>query len=207
MTATLRQADSSDPVIDATALRRGDAGAFDAAVRQLTPRLLGVARRIVGEAEAEDVVQEAWLAAFQQLASFEERARFETWMTRIVVNRAISRRRGESRASASATGDEDPSASWFDEQGHWRGERGATFGDAPDHLLEAEALQDCLQGGLAALPELQRQVLLLREIEQWDLQTICNELDISASNARVTLHRGRMKLMAIVERYGRTGSC
>lgn len=197
-------------MIDIAALKAGDAGAFEVAVRQLTPRLLGVARRIVGASEAEDVVQEAWLAAFQKLDAFEARARFETWMTRIVVNRAISRVRGASRGGRgedTSSEGADASEAWFDGGGHWLREPGATFSDAPDQLLEAEALQDCLARGLDALPELQRTVVVLRELEQWDSPAVCNELGISASNERVSLHRGRMKLMTIVEHYGRTGTC
>jgi RNA polymerase sigma-70 factor (ECF subfamily) len=194
--------------LDLAAMKRGERPAFESAVRLLTPRLLGVARRIIGEAGAEDVVQEAWLAAFRRLGEFEERARLETWLTRIVVNRAISARRRRAPDRGDGAGDApDATADWFDESGNWRDDAGFAGGDAPDQLLEAETLRDCLDHGIDALPEQQRRVVVLRELEQWDAESVCNELGISASNARVLLLRGRMKLMAIVERYRRTGQC
>jgi|AntRauTorcE11898_2_1112593.scaffolds.fasta_scaffold11519_3 RNA polymerase sigma-70 factor (ECF subfamily) len=194
--------------VDVPGMKRGETAAFESAVRLLTPRLLGVARRIIGEAGAEDAVQEAWLVAFQRIGEFEERARFETWMTRIVVNQSISTHRRRAREQEKDSGDvPDPTADWFDERGRWRDDLNIAGGDAPDHLLEAEALRDCLDLGIDALPEQQRRVVVLRELEQWDAESVCNELGISASNVRVLLHRGRMKLMRIVERYRRTGRC
>ena len=193
--------------LDVTAMKRGETAAFESAVRRLTPRMLSVARRIIGEAGAEDAVQEAWLVAFRRIGEFEERARLETWLTRIVVNQAISARRRHTRESAKAADEPDPTADWFDEHGHWRDDTAIAGGDAPDQQLEAETLRDCLDQELDALPEQQRRVVVLRELEQWDAESVCNELGISASNVRVLLHRGRMRLMKIVERYRKTGQC
>lgn len=208
MTALPTEETGREAGLDLAAMKRGEAAAFESAVRLLTPRLLGVARRIIGESGAEDVVQEAWLAAFRRLGEFEERARLETWLTRIVVNQAISaRRRRAPERGEDAGAPPDPTADWFGESGHWRDDAGFAGGDAPDHLLEAETLRDCLDHGIDALPEQQRRVVVLRELEQWDAEAVCNELGISASNVRVLLHRGRMKLMGIVEHYRRTGQC
>jgi RNA polymerase sigma-70 factor (ECF subfamily) len=198
--------DEAHEGFDLDALRVGDVAAFEALVRRLTPRLLAVARRIVDDARAEDVVQEAWLVVHDRIGGFEGRSRLETWITRIVVNGAISESRRYGRNSADGGPGEDPAATWFDERGSWRDGHGG-FGEAPDDLLEAETLRDCLRAGVDRLPPRQRRVLVLRQFEQWPLEDVCNELGIGASNGRVLLHRGRMKLMEIVDRYRRTGRC
>ncbi|MDZ7826240.1 MAG: RNA polymerase sigma factor [Gammaproteobacteria bacterium] len=108
MTALPAEGNDCQAGLDVTAMKRGETAAFESAVRLLTPRLLGVARRIIGEAGAEDAVQEAWLVAFRRIGEFEERARLETWLTRIVVNQAISARRRHTRESARAADEPDP---------------------------------------------------------------------------------------------------
>src|SRR5438874_12148973 len=80
------------------ACRRGDQAAFGTVVRRTYRRSYGLAYRLVGDrADAEDVVQEAYLRMFRAIAGFREEARFETWMHRIVTNVAISRLRSRGR--------------------------------------------------------------------------------------------------------------
>jgi RNA polymerase sigma-70 factor (ECF subfamily) len=188
-------------------LRRGDRAAFEYAVRLLSPRLLATARTIVGNSHAEDVVQEAWFAVHRRIGEFQHRSRFSTWVTRIVVNKALDVRRGVRREEAAPEPDRDPAQGWFDEDGHWRPEEAADLGTAPDALLQADGLRACLQARIASLPEQQRLVLRLREVEQWSLEEIRNELELSPSNVRVLLHRARMKLMDVIQCYERTGTC
>lgn len=193
--------------LDVDALRHGDRAAFELAVRRLSPRLLATARAIVGDAQAEDVVQEAWIAVHRRIGEFQRRSRFSTWVTRIVVNKALDARRGIRRHEASPEPDRDPAVGWFDEDGHWRPEETADLGSAPDALLQADGLRECLRSRIAELPPQQRLVVRLRELEQWSLEEIRNELELSPSNVRVLLHRARMKLMDVIQCYERTGTC
>ena len=193
--------------VDVDALQEGDREAFEHAVRHLSPRLLATARSIVGDGHADDVVQEAWIAVHRRIGEFQQRSSFSTWVTRIVVNKALDARRGIRRQEVAPEPDRDPAAGWFDEDGRWRAEETADPGSAPDALLQAEGLRQCLRARMADLPEQQRLVLQLREFEQWSLEEIRNELDLSASNVRVLLHRARMKLMDVIKCYERTGTC
>ena len=74
-------------------------------------------------------------------------------------------------------------------------------------MLEERDLLDCLRRTLEKLPTNQRVVLELRDLQGEELDTICNMLDISASNVRVLLHRARAQLFGTVDHYQETGEC
>ena len=192
-------------------LRSGQNEAFKLAVARYSGAMLATATAIAGRANAEDIVQDAWLTVFERIESFEQRASFNTWLQRIVANRAISILRSRSR-EVSQTSDEEASvADWFDATGSWAANptfwgRGG-HGDSPDALLAAEDLQDCIDKHLLNMPDNQRSVLVLRDMQQMQFEEICNELSLSASNTRVLLHRARMRLMKMVNHFEETGSC
>ena len=170
--------------------------------------MLATARAIAGPANAEDIVQDAWLTVFERIDSFEGRSSFKTWLQRIVANRAISYLRSRSREVSQTGTEEDVSVSdWFDATGSWASPPTGWHGDSPDALLAAEDLQDCIDKHLQEMPDNQRSVLVLRDMQQMEFAEICNELNLSASNARVLLHRGRMRLMKMVNYFEETGSC
>ena len=183
---------------------------YELAVTRYSGAMLATARAIAGPANADDIVQDAWLTVFERIGSFEQRASFNTWLQRIVVNRAISYLRSRSREVPQIG--EDPSLSdGFDATGSWAvpptswGK--ASHGDSPEALLAAEDLQDCIDKHLLDMPDSQRSVLVLRDMRQMQFDEICNELSLSASNVRVLLHRGRMRLMKMVDHFEETGSC
>lgn len=189
-------------------LRARDAAAFAQAVAIYGPRMLATARAICGPASAEDVVQDAWVTAFTRIDGFEGRARLGTWLQRIVVNGAITHLRARASRTASATGpSEEPFHGRFDDRGHWSAAPTQWHLDTPDALLSAAALQDCIDKTLAAMPDAQRAVLQLRDVDEVSFEEICNELALSPSNARVLLHRARTRLMQMVERFQETGTC
>ena len=88
-------------------LQQGDAQAFRQAVTFYSPQMLATARRIAGSADAEDLVQESWLAVFKQIGGFEGRSKLSTWLCRIVSNRAISSLRNKPKEQSLST-DEGP---------------------------------------------------------------------------------------------------
>lgn len=191
-------------------LRRQDKQAFALLVRQYHGKLKAIARAMVGAAEAEEVVQEAWLSAWRALPAFEGRSAVKTWLTRIVLNAAHSRlRQRHETLSLDQLAGEHPSF-WerFDpDDGHWQQAPISWRSDQPDGLLQQTELGDCLQKNLDRLPSLQRAVFMLRHVDDMAPDDICNALDISASNVRVLLHRARLKLFQVVEHYQETGEC
>ncbi|MCY1460746.1 RNA polymerase sigma-70 factor [compost metagenome] len=95
----------------------------------------------------------------------------------------------------------------FAEDGHWATAPHAWHEDSPEALLTEDELRECLETTLLSLSDLQRSVLLLRERQGLELEEICNLLEVSLSNVRVLLHRGRLKLFATLEHFEETGQC
>lgn len=189
-------------------LKSGDRTAYRDAVEKYSPRMLGAARKIVGPDHAEDIVQDAWVTVVTRLDGFEERASFSTWIIRITTNRAISFLRSRSRETNLDDGEHiDPTSTWFNQRGRWATPPTLWDAGTPDELLSAGALQDCIEKHLASMPDNQRAVLVMRDLEQLPFSDICNELALSASNARVLLHRGRSRLLEMINGYQKTGTC
>ena len=186
-------------------LRTGDEQAFEELVRSLQGRLRRVARRMVGAAHADDVVQDTWAAVWQALPRYEARASLRTWITRILANTAISRLRRQHREVAVGDlGNEDDLATLaprFGADGHWHQPPGTWHAETPEALATAAELRACLERALDALPPQQRMAVALRDLAGLPLDEVCNALGVTATNARVLLHRGRMKVWAAVEAY------
>ena len=157
-----------------------------------------------GRAVAEEVAQETWLHFMQQLGRFRGRSSLKTWAFRILVNRAINRGKREQRAltlvrQAMAT---RPSRGQL--PGNRQGGSGplatsawASGGDAPrdpeQNLIDTET-RARLEEAIRGLPERQKLVLTLRDIQGWRSADVCELLDISPENQRVILHRARVQI-------------
>lgn len=191
-------------------LKAQDQEAFSVLVRHHHRQMTHVARGIIGEAQAEEVVQEAWVSIYRNLVKFEGRSSLKTWMFTIVSNGAKTRLRKESRQISMADVEGSMSGlseDLFNSDGGWSRPPPKWDISSPDELLEETQLQECIEKTAQSLPEQQRAVFVLREIEQQDLEQVRNILDISDSNARVLLHRARVKLMTVIDRYQETGIC
>jgi len=205
---------SSQPEADAAerslvqALQAGQHAAFREAVGRYSPQMLARARSIVGPANAEDVVQEAWLAAFRQIGGFEQRASLGTWLLSIVSNTSISLLRKRAKeVSPPRRYDDEPEADWFDASGNWAAPPNTWGASSPEDLLVADVLQDCIDKHLLLMSDNQREVLIKRDMQGESFDSICNDMTLSTSNVRVLLHRGRMRLMKMVDHFQETGSC
>ena len=200
---------ATDP--DIALLRQQDHGAFSALVSRYHRPLLAVARSIVGESLAEEAVQEAWVSIYKALPGFEGRSSLKTWLYTIVGNEARSRLRREKRIVALEDLAESASAyldgSRFSADGHWQTPPPVWHTESPEQLLEETQLQKCIEITLQMLSPHQKAVFTLREIEQQSLGDICNILQLNDSNVRVLLHRARVKLMQVIDRYQVTGEC
>lgn len=191
-------------------LLSGDQQAFRALVAAYQGAMRAVAIAIVGSAQADEVVQDAWLAAVRNLDGFQGRSSLKTWLLTITANTAKSRLR-KVRRDVSLEDLPAPHGSIDDSRfaadGHWSTAPLAWHEDSPEALLAEDELRQCLENTLLSLSELQRSVLLLRERQGLELEEICNLLEVSLSNVRVLLHRARLKVFASVEHFEETGEC
>ena len=175
-------------------LRAGDESAFGELVRRYQSRLLRLAEATVGShAVAEEACQETWLAVVRGLERFEGRSSFRTWLYRILLNRARSTAGREQRAGRP----DDEVVERFDANGAWA-EPPVPWSDRVDDRLVAEQLSRRVQELLPTLPEQQRQVVILRDVEGLEAGDVTTLLGISDGNQRVLLHRGRAKLRALL---------
>lgn len=196
------------------ALRRGDERAFAALVAAYHGSMIRIARLHVADEEtAEEVAQEAWLAVLKGIDGFEGRSLLRTWIFRIVSNLAKTRGVRERRSipfSALVADEEDgsdgmaPEDRFFPPDDPDRGGRWISYpkswGGHEERLLAAEA-RAVAEAAIRRLPERQRMVITLRDVEGLDSDSVRNELDISATNQRVLLHRARTAVRAALERY------
>lgn len=184
----------------AARVRAGDAAALGRLVDALHGPLLRIAAGWVGRgAAAEDLVQETWLAVVDHLAEFEGRSSLRTWIVRILVNRAKTRRERDRRfvplEDEDAAGDAPGTA--FSRLGLWTHTPARAPG--PEAALLRKEASGWLVAALDALPPVQRSVVVLRDVEEWTSDEVCNALGLSESNQRVLLHRGRQRLRAALE--------
>jgi RNA polymerase sigma-70 factor, ECF subfamily len=180
-------------------LRDGDEEAFLALVARHRAMMLRLASSFVSSpAVAEEVVQDAWLGVLNGLDGFAGRSSFRTWLLRIVVNRAQSTGVREGRSVA--VGDAGPvvDASRFDASGAWMSPPQHWIEDSDDRLL-AEEMAERIDAALRELPGRQREVVMLRDVEQLSPAEVCEVLEISEGNQRVLLHRGRSRLRQVLE--------
>lgn len=191
------------------ALRAGDEAAFERVVTSYQHRLMRVARLYVRtDAQAHDVVQDTWLGVLRGLAKFERRSSFKTWLFHILANRARTHAVREGRLVPFAEGGADDGTSeagWFDARGQWAQPPAAWPVQDPEAIVLGAEARDAMMEAIAALPEGQRAVVLLRDVEGLEAREVCNVLEISETNQRVLLHRGRTKLRAaLADVLGRT---
>lgn len=192
-------------------LRARDQNACATWVRGHHGRLVAVARAIVGDAQAEEVVQEAWMAAFRALGQFEGRSTLATWLTRIVINAARGRLRQQKRLPTVSLdddgGDTLPLAERFDARGHWEHPLSRWTVDSPEEMLSREQLAECLKHYLGQLPPAQQSALLLRDQSGLEFAEIADALATTEGNVRVLVHRARLRLLAVMNRFEEEGEC
>jgi RNA polymerase sigma-70 factor (ECF subfamily) len=189
-------------------VRAGETGLYEMLMRRYNQRLFRVIRSVVTNAgEAEDVLQEAWVRAYEHLDQFEGRAGFSTWITRIAFHEALARTR-KSRRWISL---EDSRGEIMVEA-----ERGQTTSETPEMQAMRGQLGQMLQAAMDALPEIYRTVFVLREVEHLSTSETAECLELSEEAVKTRLHRSRVLLRrelenrlgpAIAEAYAFLGTC
>jgi RNA polymerase sigma-70 factor, ECF subfamily len=164
----------------------GETALYELLMRRYNRLLYRVARGILrDDAEAEDVMQDAYVRAYQHLASFEGRARFATWLTRIAVHEALGRSRKRSRLqsldiSEEPTGDVMKSTTSTDR--------------TPEQQAYNRELGDVLEKAILALSEDHRLVFMLRDVEGMSTEETAEALNLTQENVKVRLHRAHAAL-------------
>jgi len=188
------------------ALRAGEQHAFETLVRRYNGSLQRLARSYVPSASvAEEVVQETWLGVLDGIDRFRGDSSLKTWIYRILVNRAMTRGARERRTVPfSSLDSDDPDcpafgADQFLPDGHWA-VAPRPFEIPEDRLARLE-FRDSLRDALEELPERQRIVVTLRDVEGLSSDEVCDLLEVSAANQRVLLHRGRSRLQQALAEY------
>jgi RNA polymerase sigma-70 factor, ECF subfamily len=194
-------------------LRAGDEEAFMDLVARWSPSMLRVARMYVPtQAVAEDVVQETWLGVLNGIDRFEGRSSLRTWVFSILVNRARTRGERERRTVPFASlarqeGDEEfaaVDADRFVGRGDGAGSWAAPpvrWWEEPERALDSAEAVERIEAEIAKLPETQRLVITMRDVEGMSSEEVRSALEISETNQRVLLHRARAKVRAALEDY------
>jgi RNA polymerase sigma-70 factor, ECF subfamily len=191
------------------ALRAGDERVFVELVQEHHALMLRVASRYVRSPPvAEEVVQEAWLGVLNGLERFEGRASVKTWIFRILINRAISRAQREGRtvpfSSLGDDGADEPAVDpdrFRPDGDRWPGHWWTSPDSLPEERLLARETLALIGEAIAELPERQHLVILMRDVEGWGADEVCEALAISEANQRVLLHRARSKVRRSLEAY------
>ena len=190
MTVTCRQRNGNNiETMDIVELR--------ASLKQLRPRLLRFARlQLRNDAAAEDAVQEAMLAAVENIARFEGAAAVATWLFAILKNKIIDEFRRRARQPVESEGDEELLEAHindqFDAHDHWVSPV-AAWND-PQASLEQKRFWEVFDACIGGLPDRPARVFGMRELLGMETEDICKELGVSTSNCWVLLHRARMGL-------------
>jgi RNA polymerase sigma-70 factor, ECF subfamily len=191
-------------------LHAGDERAFEALVVTHHHAMVALALTYVRTyAVAEEVVQETWVRVLDSIDRFAGRSSLKTWILRILVHTAITRGGREARTVPfSSLERADTQASSVDPArfrpagdafaGHWQ-----TFpvdwDSLPERRLLGRETIDVVKRAIEELPTAQRRVITMRDIAGFSADEVCDELDLSAANQRVLLHRARSRVRAALE--------
>ena len=177
-----------------TRVLNGETALFEILMRRYNQRLYRVARSILrDDGEAEDVMQDAYVRAYQHLRQFAGRAKFSTWLTRIAVHEALARaHRGKRYDALEGLSAVQGEAMKF-----------ASAAPSPEQEVATAQSHAILEEAILSLPESYRTVLMMRDIEELTTAEAAESLDITEQNVKVRLHRARALLRR--ELYTRAG--
>jgi RNA polymerase sigma-70 factor (TIGR02943 family) len=160
--------------------------------------------RVTDPAQAEDLLQETFIVALKNYASFRGQSSEQTWLTGILRHRILDyyrKRARQWRAPESVKGIED---SWFDQDGHWNREHsnaGMEWEPDPSHILDQKEFMETLHRCISQLPDKAAAVFVQKELEFQKTASILEDLEISESNLWVLLHRARNMLKKCIQTH------
>src|SRR5512137_1153443 len=173
----------------------GETALYEIIMRRYNQRIYRIARAILrDDSEAEDVMQDAYVRAYEHLQQFSARAPFSAWLTRIAVNEALARLRQGKRNQQFAGLDEE-------------GESEVNLPSSapnPEQSASQSELSRLLEGAVLALPVQYRAVVMMRDVEELSTTETAEVLNLSEENVKVRLHRGRAMMRK--ELFARVGA-
>jgi len=177
---------STETLPDEEVVRRvleGETPLFELIMRRYNQRLYRVARAILrDDAEAEDVMQDAYVRAYEHLAQFAGRSQFATWLTRIAIHEALAR--SKRRRRTEQFGADDGNEVTINAEASLEGN---TLN--PEEQLKVTELGRALEDAILSIPEQYRLVLMMRDVEQLNTQETAAALALTEENVKVRLHR------------------
>ena len=170
-------------------VQRGQTELFYELVRPYERRVYAAAMAILrNETDAEDAAQEAMLKALANIRKFRGESRFSTWLIQITVNEALMRRRRERTRMTEAIDDRR------DEEGEYTPRDFADWREIPSEVLERKEVRQKLAEALSSLDPKYREVFVLRDMEQLNIQETAEALGISVASVKTRLLRARLML-------------
>jgi RNA polymerase sigma-70 factor (ECF subfamily) len=173
-------------------LRKRDEQAFNEVVRLHEDQVFNLVFRMVGNrAEAEDIAQEVFVTVFKSIDSFRGESKFTTWLLRIAANHSKNRIKYLSRRSTDKNGLDNASEANLADQG-----KAPVQGhiDAPDEALETAEIERVMQEAIATLDEEHRLLVVLRDIQDYSYEQICDITGLPEGTVKSRLHRARLAL-------------
>ena len=165
----------------------GEAWCFEILMRRHNRRVFRATRAILKrDDEAEDVMQEAYVRAYEHLANFRAEASFATWITRIAIHEALARKRKEQRFAPLELAPKEPTLMPLESP------------RSPEQEVNDQQLRAVLERAIDALPDEFRAVFVLRAVEQMTGAEAALCLDIPEETVKTRLHRARLRLQEVV---------
>lgn len=167
-------------------VRAGETGLFELLMRRYNQRLYRIARSVVRDpAEAEDVVQDAWVRAYEHLDQFAGRATFGTWVTKIAYYEALARARKRKRLVSihTSNGEHMSEADYVDSSTR-----------DPERAVIDDEMRRALELAVDRLPDAYRTVFILRDVERLSTAETAECLSLSEEAVKTRLHRSRAEL-------------
>jgi len=177
-------------------LKKGNFDSFEFIVREYGGYLLIIAKRyLLNETDAEDAVQDTYLHAFSAIATFEGRASLKSWLHRIVINKSLMKIRSNKRRPVELI---DDNSSFFDTNGK-RIETETEITLSLEKLIANDSQREHIKAQIYQLPQMAKNLLLLKDIEGYSTKEIAELLDISLPSVKTGLHRARLLLKKKIE--------
>ncbi|HWP83161.1 MAG TPA: RNA polymerase sigma factor [Bacteroidota bacterium] len=174
----------------------GETAAYEQIMRRYNPRLFRIVRSyLTDEDEIEDVIQEAYIKAYEALPRFEKRSSFSTWVIRIAINEALARVKQRKRLSPIGDTASDDTGYVIEAIGPLQNN------ETPIETLMNSELKYILEEAVDRLPENYRSVFVMREIEGMSIAETSESLDITQTNVKVRLNRAKEMLRDFISGF------
>ncbi len=181
--------------------RHQDVAAFEELIGRHEERVYRLAMRFVrNETDAREILQETFLSAWRNLEAFAGKAQFASWLHRVAVNASLMLLRAQRRHPQVSVDEVAPEM--LDQAvDAARALGGADWSKRPDEQFQSEELRRHIQEAVNALPEAQRNVFLMRDVDGLSTEETAEVLELTVPNVKTRLHRARLALREAITKY------